>query len=622
MRFPLTTITDNIDRNFAVVGVIASLLLISYTAISFNRVIYVLPGTLTLFACVTWLVIRKRVSSPFPIGESKLKVYLFSLLYIIVLIISILSIRFRPELYERPLLYFISTSLMVGAIACQILFSNERQKWFIIPQIVALGASIAWSQLLIFPNVVGADPWYHQMVTTKMLDLQTIPGGAYEHLPIFHLMIATTSLLSDLGYKVATMFSVSLAQIICNVLFIYLLAHLVFKNHKIGLFASLMIVIANHHVRMSYWSIPNSVAAIFIAVVFYIILKDTSDRSLSKNIILLILLFTTIFTHTIASTCMAILLFASWLSMVAFDIIHSKKHATISTLLPVLFTLAMYSWWDYATGHTKTLAKLIEWGFSRDVFIMEGASEVASTYVLEISIYEQIFNQFGMFMFFAISFIGIFYLLSQKDNKCLTIAIIGLIPLAIGFFSLILGFGVIEHRWWYFAQILLSIPLGAAIALLLKTSMTTDEKTLTLSLLIFTSIFAFLLIMSPDANVDNHTFSPNTAIRASFTESELQSINKIAETYTGKIGTERYVASAISSLPIDLELTMIDKNIFAGDYSELNQKNILIREEIKENVFKLFQGSYRLDYDLEQRIEEQGYSKTYSANSVTIYSNI
>jgi hypothetical protein len=624
MRTLFTTITDNIDICLAILGVVASSLLISYTAMSINRVIYVLPGVLTLLACLTWLIIRKRASSPLQIGESRSKVYLFIIIYIILLIVSILSVRFRPELYERPLLYFVSTSLLAGIIACQILFSNERQKWFIILQIVVLGVSIAWSQLLIFPNVVGADPWYHQMVTMKILELQTIPSGAYSHLPIFHLMVATTSLFTNLSYKLATMLSVSLAQIICNVFFIYLLADLILKNHKIGLFASLMVVIANHHIFMSYWSIPNSFAAIFIAIAFLVILKDISDRSTSKNLLILILFSTIIFTHSIASTCMALLLFASWLSMLLFNAVYLKKYATMSILLPTLFSLTMFSWWGYASGHTKSLADLIGWGFSRDAFIMEGSSEVVSTYVLEIPIHEQVFNEFGMFLFFTISLIGVFYLLSQKGNKSLVIAVIGITPLAIGFFSLIFGFGIIEHRWWYFAQILLSVPLGVATGLLLNISLkyTQNSKIIEFSLLVFISAFAFLLIMSPSANVDNHMFSQNSAGRVSLTESELHSINVISGIYIGDIGTERYITNVVSYLPIDIELTMIDKNIFTGDYSELGQKNILIREYIKGNTFKLFQGAYRLNYDLAQRIEAQGYSKTYNTNSVTVYSNI
>jgi len=115
-------------------------------------------------------------------------------------------------------------------------------------------------------------------------------------------------------------------------------------------------------------------------------------------------------------------------------------------------------------------------------------------------------------------------------------------------------------------------------------------------------------------------FSPNTLVRSSLTESELHSINTVSRLYPGEIGTERYITNVISFLPIDIKLSMIDENIFTGDYSMLDQGDVLIREHIKENTFKLFQGPYRINYDVEKRIEGQGYSKTYNANSVSIYS--
>ena len=251
---------------------------------------------------------------------------------------------------------------------------------------------------------------------------------------------------------------------------------------------------------------------------------------------------------------------------------------------------------------------------------MDGAAEVSSVYTSAIPVTEQIFNQFGMFLFFAASFIGIFYLLSQKDTRCFVFALMGLIPLAIGFFSLIFGFGVIEHRWWYFAQILLSVPLAAAIGLLVKAWAVRNPKIIASGLLFAVSLFTFLLIISPSANVDNAMFSPNTLVRSSLTESELHSINTVSRLYPGEIGTERYITNVISFLPIDIKLSMIDENIFTGDYYMLNQGNVLIREHIKENTFKLFQGPYRINYDVEKRIEGQGYSKTDNAYSVSIYS--
>ena len=125
--------------------------------------------------------------------------------------------------------------------------------------------------------------------------------------------------------------------------------------------------------------------------------------------------------------------------------------------------------------------------------------------------------------------------------------------------------------------------------------------------------------MSPIANVDNHTFSPNSAVTPSLTGSEMQSINAIAALYSGQIGTERYVTNIISFTPINIKLTMIDDRIYSGNFTELQMQNLLVREEIKENTFKLYQGPYRLDYDLEQKLYEQDFTRTYKSNSVNIY---
>lgn len=78
----------------------------------------------------------------------------------------------------------------------------------------------------------------------------------------------------------------------------------------------------------------------------------------------------------------------------------------------------------------------------------------------------------------------------------------------IGFFSLITGFSVIEHRWWYLAQILLAISCGLAILILYEKINRKQIKYLFLpSVVIFIS---FIMIMSPTANIDNHMFVEST----------------------------------------------------------------------------------------------------------------
>lgn len=618
MRLLFTNKIEYLDRHLAIAGVFFSISIILFTLVVFSRIIYILPGVLTLFACIIWLIIRGKTPLSFQIEKSHSYIRIFAILSILFLIISILSVRFRPELYERPILFFITTSLMAGTIACQIVFSTERYKWLILPQIIILGMTIAWSQLFIFPNVVGADPWYHQMVTQTIIEFGTIPGGSYSHLPLFHLTIAITSFFSGLNYKIATIFSVSSAQIICNALFIYLLAVLLLKNHKIGLLAALMVILGDHHIFMSYWSIPNGFAAAFIPIVLFLIWKNDFKSFLCKTSLILMLFIAIILTHSIASICMAILLCAIWAAATTYSYLVSKREQFISIILPVLFTLIMFSWWGYASGHVWTLAKLIEWGFSRDVFIMQVSTNIWTKYVQSIPITEQLFNQSGMFLFFALSFIGIFFMVSTNNKNSLIMAYIAIIPISIGFFSLIGGFSVIEHRWWYFAQILLSIPLGICIGLLYNLFRNNSLKTAGLFLSI--SLFAFILIMSPAANSDNPILSKNTSYRSSFTESELFSIESISHKYIGQIGTERYVAGVVSYLPIDINLALIDENIYSGNYSQIMQKNVLLREYITEKTFKIFQTAYKLDYDADLQLEQQGFSKTYDIKSVAIYS--
>ncbi|MGB4364225.1 MAG: hypothetical protein WBJ06_02280, partial [Candidatus Methanoculleus thermohydrogenotrophicum] len=450
----------DLDKTLAVVGVIFSIILIIYLGREIGRVIYLLTGVLALISCLLWLAIRKSHSFEFHLPESRTLTIICAICFFGLYTLSVLSVYLRPELYERPFLYFILTALMAGIIACEVIASGRRHAALILVQILLLGVSIAWSQLLIFPSLLGVDPWYHSALTNRIIDEGFIPEGySYTKLPLFHLMIAATSLVAGLPYKFAAMASVSLGQIICNAVFVFLIANYLFKNHQIGLLAALMVIIANHHIYMSYWSIPNAFAAVFIPTALYLLFFKLRNRSrLPSAFLCMVVLATIVLTHTVTAMCMAILLFVAWGALVIYWAYHPRADNHVSLIAPIGFTIAMFAWWTYASGSVGTLADLINWGFSVDYFTSN--PEEIRGYATAIPPGEQLFNNLGMFLFFAFSFIGIFYMISRRGgSSSFAMAWVGMAPLAIGFFSLISGHSVIEHRWWYFAQILLSIPL-------------------------------------------------------------------------------------------------------------------------------------------------------------------
>ncbi len=605
------------DKTLAIAGVIFSLILIAYLSRGSGRVIYLLTGVLALISCLLWLTIRRSHTFEFHLPESRAWTAFCATCFLGLYTLSVLSVYLRPEFYERPFLYFILTALMAGVIACEIFTSGRRHAGLILIQILLLGVSIAWSQLLIFPSLLGVDPWYHSAFTSQIIGEGVIPEDhTYSKLPLFHLIVTITSLIADLPYKFATMGSVSLGQLICNATFVFLTANYLFKNHRIGLLAALMVIIANHHIFMSYWSIPNAFAAIFIPITFYLLLfRFKEDFHLVTAILCIMTLATIILTHTIAAVCMAILLFVIWGALAFYRCSGLNIESYVPLSVPVIFTIAMLAWWTFASDSIGTLIDLLRSGFSIDFF--EATPEELRGYAAVIPLGEQLINNLGMFLFFTLSFIGFFYMISRKgSSSTFATAWVGIIPLAIGFFSLISGYALIEHRWWYFAQILLSIPLAVAIYIVgtWKSKTALRFYSFTFGFVVALSI---LMIVSPPANIDNTSFSPNSHMRFSPTEAELESMKTIIGKWDGPIKTDEYLAGTQKfQYP---QISAFCQQIHSNDYLSLRDQIIVIREVTVGRPFKIFSTIYKLNYNLNAKLDTLGFSRIYNSNSGSGY---
>lgn len=614
--FDFSKILSERDKYLAFLTILLTFILIIYIYIKINHPIYILTGILTLFACLVWLVIRKKHSFSFTFQESRNLTYLCASLFFIIFTISILLVYFRTNLYERPLLYFISISLMVVILILEIMSSNKKALLFILIQIILLGINIAWSQLLIFPGILGVDPWYHSFLTNRIISSGHIPDGfAYSKLPLFHLEIAVASFLTNLPYKFSAMISVSLVQFICNSLFIFLISYNLINNYKVGLLSSLMVIIANHHIFMSYWSIPNGFGAIFIPIAIFILLFKYSVNFSRSFLIYMIVFISIIFTHTIVAIFMAIVLFIIWLITNNFYFIEIKaSNIRLSILIPLSFTVAMLAWWNYASKHIFTLAELIKWGFTIDLFVR--TPKELRNYISQIPFNEQLLINLGMFLYFTISFIGVYYLVSAKGNKItLTMASIAMTPLIISFFSLITGHSVIEHRWLYFSQLLLAIPL--AIAFMIFLSFNNKRKYLSCLTIGIILIMSFLLVMSSEANIDNNFISSNLHFRNTLTESEINSLTTILNKWSGPLKTDVYFAgSQKHEYP---QISAFCDNIYNDNFHTLENNIILIREEIIDKPFKIYSSINKLNFNLNNKLEMSGFSRIYDSGSVIGY---
>jgi len=612
--FPL-----DLDTLLLVITIIFSIGLIIFLKLSTNRLLYILMGILILISCLFWIFLKRGASLNIINLESRSIFFLLIALFFLFLACSILSVYHRTNLYERPLIYFVILSIMVGIVALEILFvhsNNGKQAALIIFQIFIINLSLIWSQYLIFPNVIGIDPWGHQMITLKILDSGFIPQGySYSNLALTHLETASTSLITGLDYKLAVTFSVTLSQIICCILFIFLLGKFLF-NTKVALLASLLLVIGNYYIYMGLIAIPNAFAAIFIPIIIYLLFSITKKNFLIGTALVIFFMITLILTHTISAMCMAIILAAILLTSYGYNKIykgHMEKSVTFN--LVAFFSVAMFSWWIYATGHIKTLTDIIKVGFSEDI-IINVPKEIIG-YVATTPFFEQLYNQLGTFLFFSISILGCFYMISKKygNSSTLNFAIVGLIPLTIGFFSLIFGLFTIPERWWYFSQILLVIPVSLGFILLYNKIK--NKYTKPLFLLFLTIFFSFIIITGSMANVDNHMFSPNTGVRLALTESEITGAVFFSEKSVKPLLLDHDYSIILTNYYSlnDKRVKSLDSSLLTGEFSP-GGGTIVIREEIVNRPFRLFGQPFKLNYDPKQVLENQGFSKIYDSNSV------
>ena len=529
---------------------------------------------------------------------------------------SIISIYLKPDPYIRPLGYFISTSIMAVIVANEILFlSTQKQRiYFALCKIIIIGLSLQYSQVLIFQNVLWGDPWVHRLFTIKIINEAYIPEGfAYSKLPLMHLMIGMTSLVTDLGYKMAAMFSISFLQVVSDSLFVFLLGKFLISN-KVGLMAALLLEIANYHIFFGYVAIPNTMAAILILPIIFILFKLRKDKLFIGNLVLMFLMGTLILTHTISALCLDILLFVFWISYLVYSRVFNQAiNRSVTLKMCILYTTTMLAYWTYVSGHILILVNLIKLGFYGSQFNWKYTS------LSFIPFWEQILTYLGMFLFFSLSFIGFLYIVSKQFRNVnrVILASGSIMILCIAFFSVIMEKFIIASRWYYFSQILLAIPLSLSLFLINGIFKHRLIKGFIMSISIF--VLSFFLIMSPFANMDNRIFTQKSGVRYAFTDSELKAGNTISKIYNETLGIDSYY-SLLFKYQLDANYISIDNSLDTGDFRILHDIVIIIREETMNHPLpRLFNTYLIINYNPFLALEEQNFSRVYNSGSVSGY---
>lgn len=649
----LVRAVENLDVTLALAGCILAIPITLYLQLAIPRTVYTPVSIILFISCLAYLLLRRlRQASTQTQAEAMPRLYLLlNTLFFCALTYSIAILHLRSDPYTRPVSYLVALAAMAAIIAIEIFFLPPRKGAadFVLCKIIIIVVSTAWSQLLIYPGVVGVDPWVHQMFTLRLIDGASIPEGSlYSNLPAMHLVIGGTSLITALDYKTATMLSVSLVQIICNTLFVFLLGRVV-HSVKAGLLAALFLGFVSLHIRWAFWTIPNGMGVAFIPVILYLLYKVKRDNPRVSLALAALLVAALLLTHTIAAAMLVMLLFLLWLSFELHWRLRYQRGQRESILLPTSLLLAGVGLTSWALGSEHIIRDLVKIaGRIRTelvAFFVPGAGPspvdpsqlqlAVAQYSNSIPLAETVVLQLGFVLFFTFALIGACAMLSHSMRNRYGFALVtsSLMILAISFFVVLRFRSDLTGRFNYLVQMLLAIPVGIASLWLASLPRRRLASALLLGTVVLVS--SFLMMMSPNANMDNRTLSPNTVVRFAFTQSELAAMKTVSAIHDGDVAADRYVAHLSDKIRRELHdssligLSVLPRiavdmgdELYSGEFHTLNGTLVLIRDEVIHHPFQIGpEGILRLTYDPRKSLTEQLFSKVYDCGSVSGFVN-
>jgi len=609
-----------LDKRIAIAGAVAFACVGIALLVRISQPLYGASSLLACFACVGYLLLRRRATLQVDASDETI-LYDFGWLAAWGTAIAVYALR--PEPYERPLAFFVFVALSCGFIAAKVIRCQLSGKDIVVTlaQTIAISLSLVWTVTLMYPSLVGLDPWTHRGIVLGGID-----AGSWLVYPMWHRawysFIAIVMESTGLEYRLATM-SVSFAQVAAGASLLFLIGRRIART-RVGLLAALVVAFSSWHIFFGYWTIPNGLGLTLLLLAVYLAVRHNDDRSKWSFCAFMATLALLLFTHPLAMVWLMVLL-CIWL---ALTLVRDRRLPKLRVVLPL-------------AGIAVTVGTLWKIGFLRqlyDIVIVYrlNPARIGTTPLPGIAppvpsalptraffidtiaqpSWEFAFNSSGMVLGFVVAIAGCLWLLHKhyRSTTSLFVALSLSFFLVIGIVPALLGMSVIEHRWWYAAQAFGAIPAAVAIIALHRT-----WKGVAVAVVV--AALSFLMMVGLPCNMDNYTFSQNQLARYALTQGELDAAEWALNKYSGNISVDNYYAFANRLQPEqDRRLVGINKEILSNDYESLSCNVILIRDAIAYEPFALGDGKvYKLLYDPNTALVESGYELVYSADGVNGY---
>lgn len=561
--------------------------------------------------------------------RSQRRFLLSAVFFFFILTLIILLIRFRTDDYSRSTLSIFLMAVAWIAIFYQIMSAHRSMhKTLILIEILTLGLFCIYSQSLLFPSIIGVDPWLHSSFIDSIIGGAHIPENqSYSGTPLYHLLTIATIYIMDISFKSALHLIIIPSFLLVTSFSLSAIANKAFGN-QVALITFLLFYMNSYIIMFSLNIIPNTVGFSLIAVGVLVLFNI--KPSILKNILIIVLFFTIILCHSICSLVFMMILAIIWLYDQFTNMAHSfaaskRGHMATSGLLVGVFCLVILAlWWQNMTSFMSYLSFLININFSNESIIP--AYSITHEYLSTIPSGELIFNEIARTLTISIAIIGILFIMRMSDDfkrvERLKLCLGGSTLLTIAFVTTILGMNIIQPRFWFMGIGLLIPIIAYAILEMSKRISKSHTRAIFLSGIII-GLIAISSLFNPASCIDNPVFSEKTKNPLCYTASELQCASFMGTHIENQtIITDAYYGSCVLKTGERISGKMISTfpDSFLSGQSIVDDNNIwAIRSNVAHGTFISERSPFQLSFNTDSLFMEGGMNIIYTSNGATIY---
>jgi hypothetical protein len=546
-----------------------------------------------------------------------------NILSLLVFCVSLISTH-NTE-YNVSSIFVVSIIFLVFSIL--ICITLQEKTYLTLIKLVILSYYIQMATLFEFPGLIGIDPLFHaEMISRIISTFHIVPYNQYANYPIMHILVVTTSLISNTSIKDSMALCISFPYTLIEIILIYLIGILLYDS-TIALIGGLIFGISNvAFIYGSYNTIPTTLGIIFFSFIFYFLFKSfLRGRNSRNNSTMIFIFFVQIITHTISSVVTVLAQFC----LIIFDNFYNKFFKSKNVMLTSIYYLlilvtSLIAYWIFVSGFYMYVVKAFTLDLSLDhlkgqyIFLDDPFSfRHFADYMDQVLLY--MFAIFGSLKVLDKKIINQERFLHMSTG--MSILCIATVGVAFSFNA------IIPSRWYVFSLFLLSIHMALGIVYLVKGI---NNKLLKFSLLILLLFsITFFNITGTSSNVIGNTEANPVSVRNGLYESEIISAKTIISRFDTDPLTDMYYQLYITnnlnsstkesiSQEDSLKMPTITSYLLDKDLDKTHKK-LIIRSDLFNKPFIDYKGIAKINYNLVDLLQSNHRSLIYNSKTVFLY---